>query len=81
MKRYRGPAIASFFVIGLGQIFKEETELGLKLLLTFYFAIPLLLVVLMHLSGLLFLIFFSLCVVSYPIAWAYSIWDAYRRQI
>jgi hypothetical protein len=79
--RYKKEALLSALVIGLGQIAKGESERGLKLILWFYVAIPALLVVSLYLSGVLFIILFTVSIFLYPIFWTYGIYDALTKEI
>jgi len=73
-------AVASFFIVGLGQILKGEGKKGLKLLLTFYFVLPVLIYVSLLINAYLFLLVFGLSVISAIILWVYSIWDALKHE-
>jgi len=68
----------SLLVVGLGQILKGEAEKGLKFMLLFYFALPLLLYFTLAISGALFLVIFGFTTIFAVIFWIYNIWDAYR---
>ena len=71
-------ALFSGLLVGSGQILKGEVEKGLKLMLTFYFGLPLLLYLTLSFSGGLFLLVFGIVVIFCIIFWAYNIWDAAR---
>lgn len=79
-KRYRMEALASIFVVGLGQILKGEGEKGLKLILVFYFFLPAAVYVSLLLNAYLFLIVLGLALTAGIILWAYNIRDAYIHE-
>ena len=74
-------ALLSALVIGLGQIIKGDSGRGLKMILWFYLVLPALLFILLYLNGFLFLIFFTICLFLYPIAWIYNIYDAAKGEV
>lgn len=75
-KRLAQAFISAIFVGG-GQILKGDSDKGIKLLLTFYFGIPILLYVILAFSGGLFLIAFGISIIFAVILWVYNIIDAY----
>lgn len=79
-KKHWGAALASFFIIGLGQIIKGEGEKGLKMLLTFYFAFPLLVYLSLLINAYLFLLALSLVLISATVLWLYNLWDAFAHE-
>ena len=79
-RKYWLEAIASFLVVGLGQIIKGEGKKGLKLLLAFYFVLPALIYVSLLINAFLFLVVFGLSLISAVILWVYSIWDALKHE-
>lgn len=77
-KRLAQAFISAIFVGG-GQILKGDSEKGIKLLLTFYFGIPVLLYVTLAFSGGLFLVIFGVTIIFAIILWIYNIIDAYSN--
>lgn len=73
-------ALASIFVVGLGQILKGEGEKGLKLILVFYFFLPAAVYVSLILNAYLFLIVLGLALMAGIVLWAYNIRDAYIHE-
>ena len=70
----------SFFVVGLGQIIKGESNKGLLLLLSFYFSMPLFLYTLLIVAdGTIFLTMMGLSIFVMLGLWLYSIIDAVRK--
>ena len=78
-KKYLVPAIYSFFIVGLGQIIKGESEKGTKYLIWFYLGIPLIIYLSLLINIYLFLAVLMGTLLFYPIFWAYNIHDAYRK--
>lgn len=80
MRRKNGEKAAlgmfSAMLVGSGQILKGETEKGIKMMLTFYFVIPILLYVILSFSGSIFLITFGFSIIFAVIFWVYNIIDA-----
>ncbi len=68
----------SALVVGGGQILKGDTNKGLKLMLTFYFGLPLLLYMTLGFSGALFLMVLGIAMIFSFLFWAFNIWDATR---
>ena len=79
-KRYRTEALASFFVVGLGQILKGEGDKGLKLILIFYFIFPGLTYLSLSLNAHLFILVFSFSLIASLLIWLYNIWEAYNHE-
>lgn len=75
-KKHFLEALASFFVVGLGQIIKGEGEKGLKFILIFYFALPAAVYLSLLLNAYLFLAALGICLVSGIFLWCYNLWDA-----
>jgi asparagine N-glycosylation enzyme membrane subunit Stt3 len=73
-------AVASFFVVGLGQIVKGEGDKGLKMMLVFYLAMPASLYATLLINGYLFLLTMALVIISGIILWAYNVWDAFKHE-
>lgn len=76
-KKLWRPALASFFIVGFGQLLKGQGKKGLKLLLVFYFALPSLVYLALIISGWLFILVLALALLSAIILWVYNIWDAF----
>ena len=74
------PAIFSFFIVGLGQIIKGQSEKGLKFMLLIYFIIPMLLYLFFMIKAELFLLMLGFFTIFYLIFWVYNIMDAYRTS-
>jgi len=79
-KKHWGAALASFLIIGLGQILKGDGKKGLKMLLTFYFAFPALAYFSLLINAYLFLLMLGLILISATILWIYNIWDALAHE-
>jgi hypothetical protein len=73
-------ALASLFVVGLGQIVKGEGDKGLKMMLIFYLAMPASLYAALLVSGYLFLLALALVMICGTMLWAYNVWDAYKHE-
>ena len=71
------PALLSFFIVGLGQTIKGETEKGVKFMLLFYFALPAVVYLALFISGALFLIVSGIGIIFAVIFWIYNIIDAF----
>ena len=71
------PALLSFFIVGLGQAIKGETEKGLKFMLLFYFALPAVIYFALFISGGLFLVVSGVGIIFAAIFWIYNLIDAY----
>ena len=69
-------AIASFFVVGLGQILKGQTEKGLIFMLLVYFGVPILVYASLAINAYLFLAAFSVIIIGTLVFWVYNIFDA-----
>lgn len=69
-------ALASFLVVGLGQILKGEGKKGLKLILIFYFVLPALVYLSLLINAYLFLIILGLALIFGIILWGYNVYDA-----
>lgn len=80
-KKFTLEAIASFFVVGLGQIIKGEGDKGLKLILIFYFVLPSAIYASLLFNALCFLIILAIALFSGIILWGYSFWDAFKHEI
>lgn len=79
-KRHVREALASFFVVGLGQILKGEGKKGLNLILIFYFALPSAIYLSLMLNAQLFLLIMGISLISGIIIWIYNIWDALTHE-
>jgi len=79
-KKYWIEALASFLVVGLGQILKGEGKKGLKLMLIFYFALPAAIYLSLLINAYLFLIILGFALISGIILWGYNIWDALKHE-
>ncbi|OGC11251.1 hypothetical protein A3K48_01845 [candidate division WOR-1 bacterium RIFOXYA12_FULL_52_29] len=73
-------AIASFLVVGLGQIIRGEKRKGLKLMLAVYFVLPSAVYLALLISGVLTLIVLGLGSIAAIIIWAYSVIDAFTYE-
>lgn len=71
-------ALASFFIVGLGQIIKGEGDKGLKLMLLFYFVLPTAVYLSLMFNAYLFLTILGSALTGGLILWGYNIWDAWR---
>jgi hypothetical protein len=78
--KYWPETIASFFIVGLGQILKGEGRKGLLLLLTFYLVLPSLVYLSLMLSAYLFLVTLGLSLLCGIILWAFNLWDALKHE-
>lgn len=72
-------ALASFFVVGLGQILKGEGNRGLKLMLAFYFVLPAAIYLTLMFNAYLFLSTLGIVLVSGIFLWAFNVFDAAVR--
>jgi len=72
------PALLSFFIVGLGQTVKGETEKGVKFMLLFYFALPAVIYFALFISGGIFLIVSGVGIIFAMIFWIYNVIDAYN---
>ena len=79
--KYVTPAIFSFFMIGLGQIVKGDSDRGLKWVLFFYLFYPLLIYVTLMINARIFVATMAVGVIVYPVFWLYNVYDAYNRKI
>ncbi|MFC1560019.1 hypothetical protein ACFL4F_02815 [Candidatus Margulisiibacteriota bacterium] len=77
MKKYIVPALASAFIAGFGQILKGDSKKGLKIMLWFYFGLPIAATISMTINTYLFLIVLAMVIIIYPVVWAYNIIDAF----
>lgn len=73
-------ALASFLVVGLGQIVKKEGDKGLKMMLSFYLGVPAALYTALLINGYLFLLALALCLLFGIIMWTYNVLDALLKQ-
>jgi hypothetical protein len=81
LRNYPWPRIlASVFVVGLGQIFKGESNKGLKLILAFYFVLPALVYLSLAINAYLFLLVLGGALFSGIILWAFNVWDAAAHE-
>ena len=80
-KKYFIPALFSIFIAGLGQALKGDSKKGLKIMLWFYFGLPLVAMLSMIINSYLFLIVSAIIVILYPIIWTYNILDAFTYQV
>ncbi|HTY13170.1 MAG TPA: hypothetical protein VMD02_03165, partial [Candidatus Omnitrophota bacterium] len=74
------PAAFSFFIVGLGQLVKGDSEKGIKFLLMFYFALPAVIYFSLMVSGAIFLAVFGISTIFAVIFWAYNIFDALKAR-
>jgi hypothetical protein len=74
--KYWLEAFFSFFIVGLGQIIKGEGKKGLKLLLFFYFVLPISIYLSLIINGYLFLLVLGISLILGITIWLYNIWDA-----
>ncbi len=74
--KHFGEALASFFIVGLGQIVKGEGEKGLKLILLFYFVLPVAVYLALMFNDYLFFSTLGAAIFAGIILWSYNIWDA-----
>ncbi|MBU0629856.1 MAG: hypothetical protein KKC80_02925 [Candidatus Margulisbacteria bacterium] len=73
-------ALASFMVVGLGQVIRGEKRKGLKLMLAFYFVFPAAVYSALLVSGLLTLIVLGIGSIVGILLWVYSIIDAFTYE-
>lgn len=73
-------ALASFFVVGLGQVLRGEGRKGLKMMLAFYFVFPISIYAALIFSGLLALIALGLVSIAGILLWVYGIIDAFTYE-
>ena len=78
--KYKLEALASFFIVGLGQIIKGESKKGLLLILVFYLALPALIYFSLLISAYLFLLVLGVALISGIILWVYNVWDALTHE-
>lgn len=76
-----GEALASFLVVGLGQIIKGEGEKGLRLILAFYFVLPSLVYLSLMINAYLFLMVLGFSLIAGIILWLYNWVDALKNQL
>jgi hypothetical protein len=74
--RHFWQALASFFIVGLGQIIKGEGEKGLRLILLFYFVLPMAVYLALMFNDYLFFLTLGAAIFMAIILWSYNIWDA-----
>lgn len=74
------PALASIFIVGLGQIIKGQGNKGLKLLLLFYFILPICAYVALLINGQLFIFVAGITFLLSLITWLYSVVDAGKKH-
>lgn len=68
--------IASFFIVGLGQILHGESSKGLKMILAVYLAVPFAVFSSLAINGYLFLLVLAICSMLAISIWINSIWTA-----
>lgn len=73
-------ALSSALVVGLGQIIRGETNKGLLLLLTFYFALPAVTYSAFLIKGYLSLYIWAVAVIIGIIIWIYSVGEALLKK-
>ena len=78
--KYKLEALASFFIVGLGQIIKGESKKGLLLILVFYLGLPALIYFSLLISAYLFLLVLGVALISGIILWVYNVWDALTHE-
>lgn len=71
--------LCSLFVVGLGQIIKGDNHKGLKMLLAFYFLLPMIVYVSLLFSSPYMLYAFGGAIICAPVLWIYNIGDALLR--
>jgi hypothetical protein len=79
-KRYFWPALASFFVVGLGQVIKGEGNKGLLMILAFYFAIPGLIYLTLMINAYLFLPTLGIGIICGTVLWLNNLLDAWSHE-
>ncbi|MFA4967619.1 MAG: hypothetical protein WC624_05320 [Candidatus Margulisiibacteriota bacterium] len=72
------PALLSFFIVGLGQAVKGDSEKGIKFILLFYFALPAVIYLSLMVSGALFIVVSGVGLIFALIFWIYNMFDAYN---
>jgi hypothetical protein len=80
-KRFIWPTVASFLIVGLGQIVKGEGAKGLRLLLAFYFILPALIYLSLMFNAYFFLTTLGFCLVGGIALWTYNLLDAYQYEV
>ncbi len=68
----------SFFVPGLGQILINQTEKGLKIMLWFYFGLPLIALICLYINIYIFLASLFFVMFCALFLWLYNILDIIR---
>jgi hypothetical protein len=79
-KKYFLEALASFFVVGLGQLIKGDGQKAVNLLLVFYFVLPALVYCSLLVDSFIFIFVFGCAVLLGLIIWLYNIGDALVRS-
>ena len=79
-KRFYFPALASIFVVGLGQLIKGEGEKPLLLILAFYFIFPALIYLSLMFNAYLFLLVLGVGIIGGIAIWAYNVFDAWTNE-
>lgn len=70
--------LCSFFVPGLGQILINQTEKGLKIMLWFYFGLPLITLICLYINIYIFLASLFITMFCALFLWLYNILDIIR---
>lgn len=79
-KRYYWAALASIFVVGLGQLLKGEGHKALLLILAFYFTFPALIYLTLMFNAYLFLSTLGLGIIGGIVLWSYNVLDAWSYE-
>ena len=79
-KRYFWPALASIFVVGLGQVIKGEGTKGLLMVLAFYFALPGLIYLTLMINAYLFLTTLGIGIICGTVLWLNNLFDAWSNE-
>jgi len=79
-RRYYLEALASLFIVGLGQVIKGEGDKGLKLILLFYFALPIAVFLALMFNAYLFLVTLAAALLIGLLTWLFNIWDAFSHE-
>ena len=78
--KYKLEALASFLIIGLGQILKGEGKKGLLLILIFYFTLPSLIYLTLLFNAQVFLLVLGISFIFGIMLWIYNILDALTHE-
>ncbi|MDD4178732.1 MAG: hypothetical protein PHH14_01610 [Candidatus Margulisbacteria bacterium] len=78
--RHIWEGLASFLVVGLGQIIKGDGKKGLVMILLFYLAVPSLIYLSLLLYAYLFLAMLGILIAAEIVLWGYNVWDAFTHE-